>query len=214
MAGRIHDQFEEVHIHTAKCDICENHNKSILYRCLECSLSICTPCNQKDSGDGRHYMNGGRAVSAASSAELLPPAPLSVASAPYLHPETAEPAQTKRQRDPPRPSRKRARPIVEETDDEHDEEEEEIPDPSRKGKKRQKTQRFETRSSTSKRRRAETSPDVRTEKKRRVNYEIAESTRQAIERKQPERETGTTAHQVKDVDRCSTLRWLTSLGLG
>ena len=164
-------------------------------------------------------MNGGRAVPAASSAELLPPAPPSVASAPYLHPETAELAQTKRQRDLPRPSRKRARPIVEETDDEHDEEEEEIPDSSRKGKKRQKTQRFETRSSTSKRRRAETSPVVRTEKNRRVNYEIGKSSRQkssrqAIERKQPERETGTTAHQVKDVDRCSSLRWLTSLGLG
>lgn len=101
-----------------------------------------------------------------------------------------------------------------ETDDEHEKGNDEIPDLSRKGKKRQKTQRFETLSSTTKRRRADTSPVARTEKKRKAKYEIRERSRQAIVRTQPERVTRTGADQVKIADRSSILRWLTVPGLG
>ena len=200
MTGRvIHNEWEQVLIHTAKCDLCEHHNRSILYRCTICKRSLCTPCKESDPDDGAHYMNdGGRIVPGIPGAPLPIQAPRKT-SAPGLRPETAVVAQTQGQRTSPRASRKRSRTVVEDTDDEYDDDNEEIPDSSRKGKKRQKTRRFETRSSTTKRRRGETSPAVRTEKKRRVNFEIGESSKQAAERVQAKRVARTATRKVNDV---------------
>ncbi|GAD97559.1 predicted protein [Paecilomyces variotii No. 5] len=49
-----HTLFVTVTIHTAKCDICNRHNTSILRRCATCGWQICTPCWDARGGDGRH----------------------------------------------------------------------------------------------------------------------------------------------------------------
>ncbi|KAL1882507.1 hypothetical protein Plec18167_002923 [Paecilomyces lecythidis] len=49
-----HTSFVTVRIHTAKCDICNCHNTSILRRCATCGWQICTPCWDARGGDGRH----------------------------------------------------------------------------------------------------------------------------------------------------------------
>ncbi|KAJ9293924.1 hypothetical protein DTO271G3_7300 [Paecilomyces variotii] len=49
-----HTRFVTVTIHTAKCDICNRHNTSILRRCATCGWQICTPCWDARGGDGRH----------------------------------------------------------------------------------------------------------------------------------------------------------------
>ncbi|KAL2012198.1 hypothetical protein VTN00DRAFT_4916 [Thermoascus crustaceus] len=49
-----HTVFVEVKIHTAKCDICNNHNKAVLRRCKDCGWQICTPCWHARGGDGSH----------------------------------------------------------------------------------------------------------------------------------------------------------------
>ena len=46
-------------MHTAKCDLCERHNKLTLYRCTECGQHVCSECWKKPSGDGIHVFNGG-----------------------------------------------------------------------------------------------------------------------------------------------------------
>lgn len=49
-----HTRFVTVTIHTAKCDICNKHNTSILRRCATCGWQICTPCWDARGGDGSH----------------------------------------------------------------------------------------------------------------------------------------------------------------
>lgn len=49
-----HTVFVEVKIHTAKCDICNNHNKAVLRRCKDCGWQICTSCWDARGGDGSH----------------------------------------------------------------------------------------------------------------------------------------------------------------
>ena len=204
MADRtMHNRWEQVFIHTAKCDMCEHHNKGILYRCLMCTFSICTPCKESDPVNGIHYMNdGGRGPTATPNAPMLLPTPQDTSSAHSIQPETAEPAKNERQRNIPRLSRKRRRSvIVEETDDDFGDEEA-IPNGSRKGKKRQKTQRFETRTSATRRGIADTSPAVGPEKKRRTaDFDMGESSRQANERTQPERVSRRAAKQASGIVR-------------
>ena len=55
----LHNTFTDVYIHTAKCDLCNKHNKSILYRCADCGWHICTPCRRDKGGDGTHVVHGG-----------------------------------------------------------------------------------------------------------------------------------------------------------
>lgn len=56
--SRLHTNFVEVKVHTAKCDSCEKHNKLTLYRCTECGQHVCSLCwNQ--SGDRTHIFGGG-----------------------------------------------------------------------------------------------------------------------------------------------------------
>ncbi|PGH13315.1 hypothetical protein AJ79_03731 [Helicocarpus griseus UAMH5409] len=45
-----HSVFKEIVIHTAKCDKCNNHNKSTLRRCTTCGFQICMPCWMRGSG--------------------------------------------------------------------------------------------------------------------------------------------------------------------
>ena len=47
-----HTSFKAIKIHTAKCDVCNNHNKATLHRCVECGWQICSPCwNIRGNGD-------------------------------------------------------------------------------------------------------------------------------------------------------------------
>ena len=55
---RAHTDFMEVRVHTAKCDVCEKHNKLTLYRCMECGQHVCSSCWNK-SGDRTHVYGGG-----------------------------------------------------------------------------------------------------------------------------------------------------------
>ncbi|KAI9887716.1 MAG: hypothetical protein M1823_000465 [Watsoniomyces obsoletus] len=45
-----HTSFSKVTIHTAKCDVCNQLNKSELARCNVCSWSICEQCFQRVAG--------------------------------------------------------------------------------------------------------------------------------------------------------------------
>ena len=59
MSPRLHTDFVEVHVHTAKCDSCDKHNKLTLYRCIECGQHVCSLCWNKKSGDRTHGFGGG-----------------------------------------------------------------------------------------------------------------------------------------------------------
>ncbi|KAL1960288.1 hypothetical protein VTO42DRAFT_8248 [Malbranchea cinnamomea] len=49
-----HTTFKQIKIHTAKCDVCNRHNKSTLHRCTDCGWQICSPCWEKRGGNGEH----------------------------------------------------------------------------------------------------------------------------------------------------------------
>ncbi|TPX25862.1 hypothetical protein DIZ76_011319 [Coccidioides immitis] len=49
-----HTIFKTIKIHTAKCDVCNQHNKATLRRCIDCGWQICTPCWDARGGDGTH----------------------------------------------------------------------------------------------------------------------------------------------------------------
>lgn len=49
-----HTVFKTIMIHTAKCDVCNLHNKSTLRRCSDCGWQICTPCWEARGGNGAH----------------------------------------------------------------------------------------------------------------------------------------------------------------
>ncbi|KFZ16404.1 hypothetical protein V502_05111 [Pseudogymnoascus sp. VKM F-4520 (FW-2644)] len=50
-----HTEFLPVYIHTAKCDICEKRNYSVLQRCVTCTSQLCYRCML--AGDGIHVQN-------------------------------------------------------------------------------------------------------------------------------------------------------------
>lgn len=50
-----HTGFLPVYIHTAKCDICEKRNYSVLQRCVTCTSQLCHRCML--GGDGIHAMS-------------------------------------------------------------------------------------------------------------------------------------------------------------
>jgi len=54
----IHNDFVDITIHTAKCDTCNKHNKSVMKQCVKCGMNFCTPC-WLHRGDGTHIMNSG-----------------------------------------------------------------------------------------------------------------------------------------------------------
>ncbi|PGH17383.1 hypothetical protein AJ80_04839 [Polytolypa hystricis UAMH7299] len=49
-----HSTFKQITIHTAKCDVCNLHNKSTLRRCTDCGWQICSPCWSARGGNGTH----------------------------------------------------------------------------------------------------------------------------------------------------------------
>ncbi|KAI9875764.1 MAG: hypothetical protein M1830_008020 [Pleopsidium flavum] len=55
----LHQTFTPVKIHTAKCDICNQHNRSVLFRCADCGWHVCSPCWAEKGGDGTHVVNEG-----------------------------------------------------------------------------------------------------------------------------------------------------------
>ena len=57
--SRLHTNFVEVKVHTAKCDSCETHNKGTLYRCTECGQHVCSFCWVLQSGDKTHVYGSG-----------------------------------------------------------------------------------------------------------------------------------------------------------
>jgi hypothetical protein len=52
MNEEAHMEFVPVYIHTAKCDICEKRNDSVLQRCVTCTSQFCYRCML--GGDGVH----------------------------------------------------------------------------------------------------------------------------------------------------------------
>jgi hypothetical protein len=52
MNEEAHTEFMPVYIHTAKCDICEKRNDSVLQRCVTCTSQFCYRCML--GGDGIH----------------------------------------------------------------------------------------------------------------------------------------------------------------
>lgn len=49
-----HTIFKPIKIHTAKCDVCNKHNKAILQRCIDCGWQICTLCWNARGRNGTH----------------------------------------------------------------------------------------------------------------------------------------------------------------
>ena len=58
MARRLHSTWEEVTVHTAKCDFCNQHNSAKLFRCWTCAQHLCTPCSQRGASDSMHVFPG------------------------------------------------------------------------------------------------------------------------------------------------------------
>ena len=55
----LHTEFKRITIHTARCDVCNQKNVSILQRCQTCGWSICGPCFERSGSGTSHLINGG-----------------------------------------------------------------------------------------------------------------------------------------------------------
>ncbi|KAI4199630.1 MAG: hypothetical protein LQ350_004505 [Teloschistes chrysophthalmus] len=74
MRGGVHDTFDPITIHTAKCDLCNKHNTSTMFRCTKCGRQCCTPCWDRKGGDGRHSLHNNKQLEyKGPKAEPLPP---------------------------------------------------------------------------------------------------------------------------------------------
>ncbi|KAL8678618.1 MAG: hypothetical protein Q9186_005043 [Xanthomendoza sp. 1 TL-2023] len=74
MRGALHTEFETITIHTAKCDLCNRHNRSEMFRCTKCGRQCCKPCWDDKGGDGRHQLHNKQQVTyTGPKAEPLPP---------------------------------------------------------------------------------------------------------------------------------------------
>ncbi|KAL9585365.1 MAG: hypothetical protein Q9212_001573, partial [Teloschistes hypoglaucus] len=74
MRGGVHDTFDPITIHTAKCDLCNKHNTSTMFRCTKCGRQCCTPCWDRKGGDGRHSLHNNKQLEyTGPKAEPLPP---------------------------------------------------------------------------------------------------------------------------------------------
>lgn len=47
-------QFEDVTVHTAKCDVCNKRNSRVMVRCLACGWQCCEKCLNARSGGRAH----------------------------------------------------------------------------------------------------------------------------------------------------------------
>lgn len=58
-AQQPHNTWEAISVHTAKCDVCHKHNRSIIQRCTKCNLQLCKDCIHSSTQDGIHFANEG-----------------------------------------------------------------------------------------------------------------------------------------------------------
>ncbi|KAL8845243.1 MAG: hypothetical protein Q9176_000411 [Flavoplaca citrina] len=73
-AGAVHTEFETINIHTAKCDLCNRHNTSEIFRCTKRGRHCCKPSWDSKGGSGRHTVHDqGRLAYTGPKAEPLPP---------------------------------------------------------------------------------------------------------------------------------------------
>lgn len=113
-----HSNFKAIKIHTAKCDVCNKHNKSTLQRCIDCGWQICSPCWGMRGGNGSHGVTRTFTgpVFCSSDEEELP------RKKPARGTEKSTPARNKAQFPKARPSR--------EKDDEYEDKDEDDKDRS------------------------------------------------------------------------------------
>ncbi|KAI9841887.1 MAG: hypothetical protein M1838_003358 [Thelocarpon superellum] len=107
MARTLHTDFTEIHIHTAKCDLCNQRNRSTLQRCTACGWSICAPCFLDRGSDGSHLINQGD-IGWTTARVAAPPAPA---------PEPEPPRGRRRARRAPRARRPSLAASADEPDD-------------------------------------------------------------------------------------------------
>ncbi|KAI4273683.1 MAG: hypothetical protein L6R35_006394, partial [Caloplaca aegaea] len=99
MRGGLHDTFLEVTVHTAKCDSCNQNNKSVMYRCTKCGRQQCSPCWSKKGGDGRHVLHDKDHLTyQGPKAEDLPPKEQSKAKATETERAPSTPPSTRKRR--------------------------------------------------------------------------------------------------------------------
>ncbi|KAI4146971.1 MAG: hypothetical protein LQ341_001930 [Variospora aurantia] len=99
MRGGLHDTFLEVTVHTAKCDSCNQNNKSVMYRCTKCGRQQCSPCWSKKGGDGRHVLHDKDHLTyQGPKAEDLPPKEKSKAKATETERAPSTPPSTRKRR--------------------------------------------------------------------------------------------------------------------
>lgn len=64
----VHTEFNDIQIHTAKCDVCNRHNTSVMKQCTLCAQNFCTSCWLARGSDGTHMLNSGDKGYAATEA--------------------------------------------------------------------------------------------------------------------------------------------------
>ena len=78
----MHTEFKDIQIHTAKCDVCNRHNTSVMKQCTLCAQNFCTPCWLERGSDGTHMLNSGdkgyAATEARARAKVTSPRSLSL----------------------------------------------------------------------------------------------------------------------------------------
>ena len=57
MAGHTQHSWTQLTVRTAKCDVCNHHNGAFIYRCVDCSYQICTPCQSPSKSDQKAVLN-------------------------------------------------------------------------------------------------------------------------------------------------------------
>ena len=68
----VHFHWQSVKIHTTKCDICNQHNKDVCYRCVDCGVSTCIPC-KNNGGSFRGHALPYQSVSVPARDPAVPP---------------------------------------------------------------------------------------------------------------------------------------------
>ncbi|KKA25768.1 hypothetical protein T310_0154 [Rasamsonia emersonii CBS 393.64] len=49
-----HNRWDEITVRNAKCDVCDEKNQSVMYRCKDCGWQICSPCDDNRGGLREH----------------------------------------------------------------------------------------------------------------------------------------------------------------
>jgi hypothetical protein len=54
LGDQVHNNWMPLVVHTAKCDLCNQHNRDVLQRCTLCNRQMCKKCIT-DNADGKHF---------------------------------------------------------------------------------------------------------------------------------------------------------------